>query len=124
MLLSLKVWEIRRGGKPFSVLRYRMDILVHKSGEQFRYWWSFVNTRTFRLILAFLVAKTGQIVSMGVGKLKESKLFRLVKGKILPPGGAGPVSAFLRDVAEFKKEAAGEAKKQEENKNNSENENK
>ena len=106
ILLSLKTWEISRGAKPFSVFRYRMDIVARKVFEKLRYWSGYVNTRNARLFLAFLFVKIDQVFNSLLEKSKQSRIFLFVKGKILPPEGTGTVSAFLKDVAEFKKEAS------------------
>lgn len=109
VLLIFKVWELKRGAKPFSVLRYKLDIIVRSVAGKFRSYSKYITFRNLRLTLAFLVAKFSKIVSMLVGRIKSSKFFRMIKGKIMPKGGDGPVSAFLRDVAEFKREASGES---------------
>lgn len=111
VLMALKVWELKRGAKPFSVLRYRLDIIVRNIALKIRSYTKYLSVRTFWLTLAFMVAKLSKIVSIFVGRIKMSKTFRLVKGKILPQGGGGAVSAFLKDVAEFKREAVGESEK-------------
>lgn len=105
VLLLLKVWELKRGAKPFSLLRYRLDLLVRSVGIKIRYYVRFVNTRTLRITLAFIVAKTSEFLFRIVSKIKNSKIFLLVMGKILPKGGGGTVSAFLKDVAEFKRDS-------------------
>ncbi len=101
ILLSLKTWELQRGAKPFSVLRYRLDILMRRQAEDFKSYGKYISWTTARLVLAFLVAKTTDILTIIWKKWNESKLFMLIKGKIIPRA-TGPVSAFLKDVAEFK----------------------
>lgn len=107
-LLSLKVWELTRGAKPFSVLRYRLDMLFRKKALVIRQWLHLLNGRTLRLILAFIVANVGEWLSRVTTRVRESHLFKTVKGKVIPGNGNGPVSEFLRDVAEFKNQATGE----------------
>jgi len=70
----------------------------------------------FRLALAYLVANISEYVSLLLGKLGDSHLFKTIKGKVSPGNGNGPVSEFLRDVAEFKNAAAVEIEKKEEEK--------
>jgi hypothetical protein len=120
ILLSLKVWELKRGAKPFSVLRYRLDLFFRRKMEELRGYQKYLNTGTIRLTLAFLVAKASKYVSMFFEKVKESHLFKTIKGKVSPGSGTGPVSAFLRDVAEFKNAAAGESEKKAEEEKKSE----
>ncbi|MDO8492109.1 MAG: hypothetical protein Q7S34_00520, partial [bacterium] len=116
ILLSLKVWELHRGAKPFSVLRYRLDLFFRRKMEELRGYQKYLNTKTIRLVLVYLVAMASRYIGLLIGKIKESRLFQTIKGKVVPGNGNGPVSAFLRDVAEFKKGVAGENKKTEEGK--------
>lgn len=101
ILLSLKSWELRRGAKPFSVLRYRLDILMRRKTEDFKSFSRYISWATVRLTLAFLVAKIVDVFNLIWTKWTNSSLFKLVKGKVLPRA-TGPVSAFLKDVADFK----------------------
>ena len=117
-LLSLKVSELRKGAKPFSVMRYRLDVFSRRLSGQLKEWFMhYVNARTIRLILAYLVAIISTEFTLFVRnvseKVKQSHFWKTVKGKVTPGNNGGAVSAFLRDVAEFKKEAAGEIEKKE-----------
>jgi hypothetical protein len=56
ILFTLKVWELKRGSKPFSLLRYKLDLIARKQGQRLKHYASFVNTKTVRLVLAYIVA--------------------------------------------------------------------
>ncbi len=108
VLLSLKVWELKRGSKPFSLFRYKLDLVMRRYTDRLKHYASFLNTKALRLVLAYVVARVSQGVSNTVVKLKNTTFFKKVRGKIIPDSHNSPVSAFLRDVAEFKSAAAGE----------------
>lgn len=116
ILLSLKVWELKRGAKPFSVFRYRLDLFARRKTEEIRSYRKYLTAKVFRLALAYVVAMMSEYVSLFLDKLRESHLFKTIKGKVNPGNGNGPVSEFLRDVAEFKNAAAVEIEKKEEKK--------
>ena len=101
ILISLKAWELHRGSKPFSVLRYRLDILVRKSVENFKMHSRYISWATARITLAFLVAKMVDFMTLLWQKITNSEIFKIIRGKVIPKA-SGPVSAFLKDVAEFK----------------------
>ena len=101
ILLTLKSWELRRGAKPFSVLRYRLDILMRRKTDNLKEYAKYISWTTFRLALAFLVAKTTDVFSFFWKKWTDSRIFKLIKGNVIPKA-TGPVSAFLKDVADFK----------------------
>lgn len=115
ILLMFKIWELKKGSKPFSVLRYQLDILARNLAIKVKYYSRYISLRTFWLTMAFLVAKFSELASMLIGKIRTSKTWRTIKGKISPSSGTGPVSAFLRDVAEFKREAANEPNEEKKN---------
>jgi hypothetical protein len=108
ILFTLKVWELKRGSKPFSLLRYKLDLIARKQGQRLKHYASFVNTKTVRLVLAYIVASISRGVSVLMSKVRETRAFKVIRGKIIPDNHNSPVSAFLRDVAEFKNAAAGE----------------
>ncbi|MEK7567529.1 MAG: hypothetical protein AAB513_01240 [Patescibacteria group bacterium] len=104
ILVSLKAWELHRGAKPFSVLRYRLDILVRRGIENLKSHSRYISWTTARITLAFLVAKIVDLITLIWKKFTSSEIFELIRGKVIPKA-SGPVSAFLRDVAEFKSAA-------------------
>ncbi len=101
ILISLKAWELHRGAKPFSVLRYRLDIIVRRSVENIKLHARYISWTTARITLAFIVAKIVDFLTLIWQKLTNSEFFKLIRGKVIPKA-SGPVSAFLKDVAEFK----------------------
>jgi hypothetical protein len=104
VLFSLKIREMKVGGKSFSVLRYKLDIFLHHRTRSIKNYYKYLNKDTFRLLLVFLTAKFQAWVILGAGKLKSTKIFQMIQGKIAPKGTTSAVSSFLKDVAEYKEE--------------------
>jgi len=113
ILFLFKIWELKRGSKPFSLLRYRLDLFFRRYAEKLKHYSGFVNRKTVRLGFAYGVGGISAAVSLVLTRFRSSKIYLSIKGQILPKERGSTVSAFLRDVEEFKKAAVGEKRGEE-----------
>lgn len=104
LIVGLKIWELKAGSKLFSVIRYRLDDYAHRKVVLLKHYLAYVNIRTFRLLLVFFTAKIHALSIRLLDEWRNSGWWLAVRGKVLPKGPVSTVSAFLRDVAEYKNE--------------------
>ncbi len=95
----VKIVELNRGTKPFSAMRYQVDLYLKRKFESLLYYLRFVNKNTARLLIIFLLTELRGVLSKLFHIINEMKWVKTIKGKqeITSNGNSSP-SSFLRDM--------------------------
>ncbi len=105
ILLGLKVFELKRGVKPFSAYRYKADIAIRKKIELLLSYIKYFNRQTAKLIVLFIFSEVKIFVIFLAEKIKHGKIGLMVRGKHLPdPPSNGTNSEFLKGMSSIKEE--------------------
>ncbi|MCE9644317.1 hypothetical protein K8Q93_03710 [Candidatus Parcubacteria bacterium] len=108
VMLVLKDWELHRGHKPFSALRYRLDILLRKRFLHVSSYTVYFNRHTARLLLLFVLEHIHHGIVFLLKKFRDSEFFTLIRGRYhrftdqLPERN----SVFLSSLESHKKDEA------------------
>ncbi len=104
-LLSLKVWELKRGTKPFSVLRYKADVILRKEYANAKSYLRYFNRQTAYLLLLFILNELKEIFLVvfrkGQSVTSHPRFSQLFRGKQNLPFNSSS-SRFLQDIATIK----------------------
>lgn len=104
-LVGFKVFELKKGIKPFSATRYRADTYLKKKADIVVGYIRYANWQTVRLLALFLFGEGRALMFKLFEKIEGSNLGAMVKGTDTPKSnGAGTNSTFLKEVATFKRE--------------------
>ena len=103
LLFSLKIYELDHGVKFFSVARFRVDSVLRQKLLTISTHTKFVNGRTFRLLVLFLLEQLRRLLARGWIALEESKLGRVIRGTEISPRN-GKTSDFLKQIENEKKD--------------------
>lgn len=108
VMLALKDWELHRGRKPFSALRYRLDTILRKRFLHLSSYTVYVNRHTAKLLLLFILEHIHHAVVFLLKKLRDSEFFKLVRGRYNRFADTLPErnSVFLNSLASHKKDEA------------------
>ncbi len=100
-MVGLKLYEMNRGVKPFSVLHYKTDMALRKHAAIVNANLRYLNRETVWLFFLFLFSK-GTAAAKGLwSRVEHLKLFEKIRGRNIMKG-SGAVSAFLRKLSEKK----------------------
>lgn len=108
VMLALKDWELHKGRKPFSALRYRLDILLRKHFLHLHSYTAYINRHTFKLLLLFVLEHIHYGLVFLAKKLRDSEFFTLIRGRYnrftdtLPERN----SVFLNSLSSHKRDEA------------------
>ena len=102
LLFAFKIYELDHGVKFFSVARFRADSALRQRLLTVSTYTQFINGRTFRLLVLFLLEHLRRLVARGWFALEESKLGRIIRGTEITPGN-GRTSNFLKQIEDDKK---------------------
>ncbi len=97
-LLVLKLWELKRGVKPFSVIHYKADIALRKYMAVVRANLRYLNLSTLRLLAVFLFEQGRDFLRKLFSRVEGSKLFAMIRGRDIVKGN-GTVSSFLKKLS-------------------------
>lgn len=106
VMLILKDWELQKGRKPFSALRYRLDTLLRKKALQLVSYTAYANRQTAKLLLLFIFEHTKKIFHFLYQQTINSKLFSLARGRYqqFMEKDSPHNSDFLNSLASYKEE--------------------
>jgi len=111
ILFCFKIFELKRGVKPFSVHRYKFDAVLRNKVEHATGFIKYANFETGKLLVLFIISELKDFAIVILRKLEDSKIGETVRGRNIPKGnGNGTNSAFLKGMSEMN----GEVKKEEE----------
>jgi hypothetical protein len=100
-LIAFKTFELRRGVKPLSAIRYKADTSLRKKAEILIMYVRYINWRTMRLLVVFLFIELRKLLRELFTKFNETKLGAMIQGKItLKTDSAAPSSAFLQGMSD------------------------
>lgn len=103
VLLGLKIFELNRGVKPFSAYRYKIDLVLRKKSELLFSYLKYFNRQTLKLLLIFILSEIKVFILYLAGKIKNTKIGSMVRGKYLPGSSPnGTNSEFLKRMSSFK----------------------
>lgn len=97
-MLGLKLWELKRGVKPFSVLHYKADMALRKYMAVIRSNLRYLNLETLKLLLVFLFRQGRELAMKLFAKIEHWKIFEMVRGRDIVRGN-GAVSSFLKKLS-------------------------
>ncbi len=104
-ILSLKVWELKRGTKPFSVLRYKADVLVRKELGNAKQYLKYFNRQTAYLLFIFIITELKEVILIVARKaqviVNHPRFSHLFRAKQNVPFNSSS-SPFLRDISAIK----------------------
>src|SRR5258708_1023303 len=81
VMLVLKDWELHKGQKPFSALRYRLDIMLRKRATHLLSYTVYINRHTAKLLLLFLLDHARHGLHLLFEKIRKSDFFTLIQGR-------------------------------------------
>lgn len=106
LLLGFKIFELKRGIKPFSASRYTLDTSLRKKTDLILEYAKYLNWQTIKLLLLFIVSEVKDFVVYVVRKIEDTRLGLMVRGKDIPPNGNGngSGSTFLNSLKDERKQ--------------------
>ena len=97
-MVFMKLFEMKRGVKPFSVLHYKADMALRKKAAFVMANLRYVNKETARLFLLLIFFKARELASELWTRVEHFQFFEKIRGRYIEKG-KGTVSAFLRKLS-------------------------
>ncbi|HYF10141.1 MAG TPA: hypothetical protein VD967_00865 [Candidatus Paceibacterota bacterium] len=108
VMLALKDWELHRGRKPFSALRYKLDQSLRKRFAHVLSYAAYANRHTAKLLLLYALDHIHHALVVAIRKFRDSEFATLIRGRYhrftdtLPERN----SVYLNSLASHKKDEA------------------
>ena len=108
----MKSWEIYYGKKIFlEDVFLKCDDLVLQAVDRIKYWWSHVNFKNTKRLIAWIIINTHRLMVRIKRRFDHEQSNFFIKREHTPSKKKGSVSFFLKHVSDYKKTLREESSK-------------